>query len=418
MNEHLLQFIWQFRYFNESALATADGEPVEIITPGRLNTHQGPDFMNAKIKVGATIWVGSVELHLRTSDWGRHGHDNDINYKNVILHVVYENDVADSSLPLLELRNRIATSLVYRYNQLMQSQQFIPCENLIVNVPELTVIACKERLVVERLQRKIFLIEGHLQQTSHHWEETFWRLLARNFGTKTNADAFESIARHLPVRILAKHKNQLIQLEAMLLGVAGLLEDTVFEDKYCRLLQREYRFLKAKYKLKTTLYPVHFLRMRPANFPTVRLAQLAALVHHSAHLFSKIIEEPSLKNVRRWLEADPNHYWNYHYTLSDEPVFKKKPIGNDMISNIIINSVVPTLFAYGVAHQDETLKSKALKWLEIVKAEKNTITAGFESLNIFNQSAWDSQALTELKTQYCDQKKCLYCAIGNAILKH
>ncbi len=418
MNEHLLQFIWQFQYFNKSELATTGGDPIRIITPGSLNTQQGPDFSGARIRIGSAVWAGSVELHIRTSDWFSHDHGTDSNYKNVILHVVYENDMASFSLPVLELKSRIATSLLHRYRTLMQSQQFIACEKLIADVPRLTMVACKERMVIERLQRKVAHIEMYLKQTGRHWEEAFWRLLARNFGGKTNAEAFENIAQHLPVRILAKHKNQLIQLEALLLGVAGLLEYESFEEKYCVLLQREYRFLKNKYQLKAIVYPVYFLRMRPANFPTLRLAQLAALIHGSAHLFSKIIEEPSLKRVESWFEAEPNDYWSYHYTLKDEPVERKKSVGRDMINNIMINTVVPLLFAYGIAQQNETLKRRSLAWLDEIKAERNLITSGFESLHIANKSAWDSQALTELKTQYCDRKRCLQCSVGNAVLKH
>ncbi|GAB3423743.1 DUF2851 family protein [Niabella aquatica] len=417
MNEHLLQFIWQFQYFNKSALASVLGEPVEVIAPGTLNTNQGPDFINAKIRISNTLWVGSVEMHLKTSYWLKHGHTGDDNYTNVILHVVYENDVEESPVPVLELRDRIARSLLYRYNELMLSKQFIACEKLICNVPELTINIWKDRLIAERLQRKTLLIQKYLEQNKQHWEESFWWLLARTFGTTINAEAFEALARSISLNILAKHKNQQIQLEALLLGQAGMLAGTASDDKYVLLLQREYRFLQAKYNLVPIVFPVHFFRMRPGNFPTVRLAQLAALVFNSAHLFSKITEEPDLGKVKKWLAATPNDFWSCHYTLNDESCFKEKPVGTGMINNIVINTIVPVLFVYGCRHHLQEMKNKALQWLEETRAEQNTITKSFKTLGIQNKTAYDSQALVELKLQYCEYKKCLHCAIGNAVIK-
>lgn len=416
MNEQLLQFIWQFQYFNKESLKTCTGEQIEIVSAGILNKNQGPDFADAKIRIGNTLWAGTVELHLCTSDWNKHGHTNDENYKNIILHVVFENDQPPTDLPVLELKDRIANSLLSRYQSLMLHQHFIPCEKMIGSVGELTINMWQTRLVTERLERKLAVINDYLLQTNQHWEECFWWLLAKNFGVKTNAQAFEAIAKSVSINILAKHKNQLIQLEALLMGQAGLL-NLHSDDKYVHLLKKEYQFLKAKYHLKPIHFPVHFLRMRPGNFPTIRLAQLAALIAQSVHLFSKIVEAPSLAEVEKWFTAPPNDFWNYHYTLQDEAHFKTKTIGNDMVHNIIINTIVPMLFAYGTFHQNQNLKDKALAWLDQTTAEQNTIIKGFKALNFTVKSAWQSQSLIELKTQYCDQKKCLYCAIGNSILK-
>ncbi|MCH5721210.1 DUF2851 family protein [Niabella hibiscisoli] len=294
MNENLLQFIWRFQYFNKRNLFTVQGDPVEIIHPGTLNTNQGPDFSNARIKIGSTLWVGTVELHIKTSDWLKHGHSQDDNYKNVILHVVYENDITGNELPLLELSGLIPGILINRYNSLMLTQRFIACEQLIDKVDALTISSWKDRLVAERLQRKAVLIEDYLSCNKHHWEESFWWLLARNFGTKTNAEAFEAIAKSISIKLLGRHKNNLIQLEALLLGQAGLLSKSKYQDKYVLLLDKEYTFLKAKFKLRPVVFPVHFLRMRPGNFPTIRLAQLAALIHNSAHLFPIFSKNPTL----------------------------------------------------------------------------------------------------------------------------
>ncbi len=418
MNESLLQFIWRFQYFNRADLLTVDNQPLEIIHPGTLNINQGPDFNDAKVRIGNTIWAGTIELHIKTSDWDKHQHQQDRNYQNVILHVVYENDKEVNQYPVLELNGKIAGSLLQQYGNLMRSHRFIPCENLINKVSAIIITVWKERLVAERLQRKAAILDDYQKRNEQHWEESFWWLLAKNFGAKVNADAFEAIAKSIPIKILAKHKNQLIQLEALLLGQAGLLMNDAFSDKYVLLLQREYQFLKAKCQLVSIPFPIHFLRMRPGNFPTIRLAQLAALIHQSAHLFSKVVEEDTLQKVRLYLSASPNDFWNHHYTLQDNNTYKVKPIGNSMIDNIIINTIVPTLFAYGTAHQNQALKDKALKWLEQTKPERNTITQKFNAIAIELQSAWDSQALIELKTQYCELKKCLQCSIGNAIIKH
>ncbi|MFT4095017.1 MAG: DUF2851 family protein [Niabella sp.] len=418
MNEQLLQFIWRFQYFNRSRLFTVNEMPVEVMFPGLINTNQGPDFSNAKIKIKDTVWAGTVELHLRTSDWLKHKHAVDNNYKNVILHVVYENDIADQAdlIPVLELKDRIAVGLLSRYRQLMETRQFIPCENLVTGVPELTIVTWKERLLINRLQRKVSVIENYLLRTSRHWEMSFWWLLAKSFGTKTNAEIFEAVAESIPLNILVKHKHQLIQLEALLLGQAGLLNGE-FNEAYPKLLQREYRFLKTKYQLLPVVFPVHFLRMRPGNFPTIRLAQLAALIFHSVHLFSKIVAEEALSNVRRWFKVTPNDYWNYHYTLTDAPCLKPKPVGDEMINSVLINTVVPMLFTYGQLHQAQKIKDRSLKWLEQIKAESNVIIKGFKKTGFKCLSAWDSQALIELKTQYCDHRLCLNCSIGNSILK-
>lgn len=416
MNEQLLQFIWQFQYFNRSNLFTLQGEALQIIHTGILNKNQGPDFLNARIKIGNTLWVGSVELHLKSSEWNKHCHDQDANYKNVILHVVYENDTADIGISELELKGRIGANLLQRYTQIMKSTTFIPCYNLIQEVPTITITLWKERLLIERLIRKSTTIQAYLTQNNQHWEECFWWLLAKNFGSKINAEAFEAVAQSISINILAKHKHQLIQLEALLLGQAGLLNKE-FTDKYALLLQKEYQFLRYKYNLQPIPYSVYFLRMRPSNFPTVRLAQLAALVHQSAHLFSKIIEEPFLPIVRTWFRTTPNNYWTYHYTLTDEEQYKPKAVGEEMINNIVINTIAPMLFAYGHIHQNETVKNKALQWLEATKPEKNYITNTLKKIGFKNNSAWDSQSLIEMKTQYCDAKKCIHCAVGNAIIK-
>ncbi|HTB51623.1 MAG TPA: DUF2851 family protein [Ferruginibacter sp.] len=416
MNERLLQYIWQFRYFNMNELATIEDESIQIIKPGILNTNQGPDFLDAKIKIGNTIWAGSVELHLLSSDWKNHKHSGDKNYKNVILHVVWQDD-ADLQLPFptLELQSKVSKLLLKKYRELMDTNAFIACQNNIQQIEPLFWNSWKERLLAERLQDKAERIFDYLTINNNHWEETFWWLLARNFGIKVNSDAFEKIARSISINILAKHKNQIHQTEALLFGQAGLLNNN-FTETYPKMLQKEFLFFKSKYKLAAIEIPLHFLRMRPSNFPTIRLAQLAMLIHKSAHLFGQIRDSYLLSDVRSLLNVTANDYWHYHYTLDEPSAFKEKNLGTQMINNILINTIIPVLFAYGQHHKEQQYKDKALKWMEEITAEKNEITKGFAALYIENKNAFDSQALIQLKNKYCDQKRCLECAVGNKLM--
>jgi hypothetical protein len=330
--------------------------------------------------------------------------------------VVWENDrQGDNAVPIVELKEKVSKILLQRYETLMDTSGFIPCENSIHNVPGITWNSWRERLLAERLTRKASAVDNYLKQCNYHWEETFWWLLARNFGMKVNAEAFEAVARSIPLNLLAKHKSQIHQLEGLLLGQAGLLNKG-FDEDYPKMLAKEYKFFKGKYNLRPCANALFFLRMRPGNFPTVRLAQLAMLVHESAHLFSKIKEACSLTEVKKWFDVAANDYWHYHYRFDEISSFKKKNLGLAMIENIIINTIIPMLFAYGHYHSEEKYKGRALQWLEETSPEENSITKGFEKLGVENTSAFDSQALIELKGQYCDQKKCLDCAVGNAIL--
>ena len=417
MTERLLQFIWQFQYFNKGDLTTSNGEQIHIVFPGYPNSNQGPDFTDAKIKIGKTVWAGTVELHLQTSDWNKHKHEDDKNYSNVVLHVVWEDNKRHvAGIPILELKQRVSKLLLKRYEELMNASSFIACEGSIHTVRDITWKGWKERLLAERLLRKAKAVEIYQQQNNDHWEESFWWLLARNFGMKVNADAFEAMARSIPITILAKQRQQIHQVEALLSGQAGLLEGKFAED-YPQLLQKEYKFQQAKYKIKPIANPVFFLRMRPGNFPTVRLAQLAMLVHGSVHLFSKIKETGSADEVKQLFDVTANDYWHYHYRFDESSSFKKKKLGATMIENIIINTVCPVLFAYGSYHNEEKYKQKALNWLEEISSEINSITAGFKKLGIGSKSAYDSQSLIELKNEYCSKKRCLECSVGNYLLK-
>lgn len=417
MTEKLLQYIWQFQYFNSNKLLTAEEDILQINYPGFLNTNQGPDFLEAKIKVGDTTWAGNIELHLKSSDWITHKHSDDKNYNNIILHVVWEDDASlTADFPMLELQNRVSKFLLGRYDELMNATAFIPCQKSIHQADMLIWKSWKDRLLAERLQHKAAVIFNNLAANNNHWEETFWWLLANNFGIKVNSDAFEKIARSLPVSTLAKHKNQIHQLEALLFGQAGLLQNN-FTDSYPAMLQKEYLFYKAKYKLQPIQASLFFLRMRPANFPSVRLAQLSMLINKSSSLFSVIRESQSLKEIKQLLNVTANDYWHYHYVFDEATAYKEKNLGTQMINNILINTIIPIVFAYGLYNKEEAYKNKALQWLEEIAAEKNNITNAWAGLGIENKNAFDSQALIELKNEYCNKKRCLNCAVGNRLLK-
>jgi len=421
MTERLLQYIWQFQYFQKTVLHTDQGEEIVIIHPGAFNLNQGPDFNNARVKIGATEWAGNVELHIKSSDWYKHNHTPDKNYHNIILHVVWHNDqqVVDgngSTLPTLHLEPLVATVLLQRYEWLMQSQDFVPCQQQLPVLNDLGWIVWKERLAVERLHRKSLAVLNLLQQANNHWEEVFWWMLARNFGIKVNSDAFEAIAKSLPVTLLAKHKNQIHQLEALLLGQAGFLQLTFTED-YPILLQKEYNFLAKKYSLQPVKTNPFFLRMRPANFPTIRLAQLAVFIKQSTHLFSIIKETENLAEIKALLNITANDYWHYHYKFDEPGEYKPKQLGEQMTDNILINTIVPVLFAYGNHIKQTEPKDRALQWLGEITAEKNNITTAWKKFGVTCTSAVESQALIELKNNYCNIKRCLDCAVGNGLLK-
>ena len=418
ITERLLQYIWQFQYFNKRSLQTTSGEEVQILFPGTFNTNQGPDFLDARLQLGATMWAGHVELHLSTSLWFQHRHHLDKNYTGVVLHVVWQHDMQElpGNIPVLALQDRVSKILLEQYAVWMNGQVTIPCGEQLTRVKRIVWLTWKERLLIERLQRKSEQVFAFLQQNNQHWEETFWWMVARNFGIKVNADAFQQIAHSISINILARHKTQLQQIESLLLGQAGLLTEDL-QDKYSTMLRKEYHFLRHKYSIQPIHHTVQFLRMRPGNFPTVRLAQLAMLIHQSEHLFSKIKETTSIVDLKAMLNVTAGDHWHYHYTLENESGYKPKKLGEAMTENIIINTIAPVIFAYGHLHKDDILKDRALRWLETLSPENNSITQSFRQLGCQNLTAFDSQSLIELKNNYCNEKRCLDCAVGNAILK-
>jgi hypothetical protein len=422
MQEAFLHFIWRTRRFDTIGLSTTAGHMIQLLHPGEHNTNAGPDFFNARLRIDDTEWAGNVEMHLRSSEWLVHGHDTDLAYQSVVLHVVWIDDepVLRSSgdpIPCLVLKDRVAPVLLHAYERLLHEEAWIPCAGRFGEVPGIVRLNWFDRLLVERLEQKTAQMAIHLAATDNHWEEAFYRTLARSFGLKVNTEPFEALARSLPLILLTKHKNDLHQLEALLFGQAGLLEEP-FKDEYPRSLAKEYRFLKHKYGLHPlTASQWKFLRMRPANFPTVRIAQFAALIYHSTHLFGQILEAGTARNVAHLFALPASSYWENHFCFDAESIKRTKIPGRDFIDLLLINAIIPALFYYGKTRQIPEHTAKALRWLEELPAESNHLVAGWEPLGIEPGHAYESQALLQLKTHYCDKKRCLDCAIGGFLLK-
>ncbi len=422
MKEDFLHYLWRMKRFDMNALTTTEGESIMILESGEHNHNAGPDFLNAKLQIGNTVWAGNVEIHVLASEWIAHKHQNDLAYNNVILHVVLEEDKVihrntGGRIPCLELKKRIPPKLISKYEKLIHNEFWIPCQHHIHKVKEITKNIWLDRLLVERLERKTNAIVQSLSNNNNNWEESFYLFLARSFGVKHNADAFEQLARILPFQILLKHKSSLLQIEALLFGQAGLLEQA-FNDDYPNKLKKEYLFLKEKFNLQP-MNPAgwKFMRMRPANFPSIRIAQFAVLIFQSHHLFSKALAAQNVKEFENMLDLKLSNYWLTHYTFDKESTKRKKSLGKQTIHLFIINTIAPFLFIYGKMKDEQQYKDKALRLLESMDAEKNSIIKKWIGLGFEVSTAYETQALIQLKGNYCDKKKCTQCAIGNSILK-
>ena len=415
MREEFLYYIWENRLIDK-ALQTTEGETVDIVATGYRNTDSGPDFLEARIQIGDKLWAGHVEIHVKASDWNRHGHQTDKAYKNVILHVVYENDTKVNNIPTLELKGHFDETLFANYQKFISSKNWIPCEKSITQVPVFTRLSWFDRMAVERLESKSETVTKILNANQFDWEDALYKLLMRYFGLKVNNEAFEYLSNILPFKTLLKHADNLLQLEAMLFGCAGFLEDD-FTEEYPLLLKREFAVMKAKFNLLTM--PAErwkFLRMRPSNFPTIRLAQMAQLIHKNGCLFSKIREAKNGNEVKAMFNVAASEYWKTHYRFGTPTESKPKHLGDSTADVLMINAVAPLLFCYGKLHKDDSVCETAMQFLEETEAEDNAIIRHFTQCGITAENAMQTQALLHLYSYFCKRKRCLECRIGNVLL--
>ncbi len=421
MTEEFLHYLWKFNLIDKD-LKIQSGEELIIVNQGEHNTDSGPDFFNAKVRIGETLWAGNVEIHINSSDWIKHNHTYDKAYDNIILHVVFNHDIDlyrinNEMIPVLELKDKFNKKLLEKYKEFLFSKTWIPCQNQINSVDDFTISNWLERIMIERLERKSQLIINTLEQCNNNWEQTFYQSLARNFGFNTNSEAFELLAKSLPIQIIAKHKSSLFQIEALLFGQAGFLEE-IFKDEYAQKLKTEYNFLRKKYLLKAIDGHLwKFLRLRPSNFPTIRIAQFADLLFKSSALFSKVIDSRSLVELRKLFNLQTTVYWDDHYTLDKISTKRIKKFGENAVNLILINTVIPFLFVYGRYKNRDSFIERLMNFLNEIPNENNSIVKKWNSIGLETSSALESQALLELKNNYCNRKKCLDCSIGNKILR-
>jgi hypothetical protein len=422
MNESFIHYLWQMQYFRKEKLTTTAGESVDIRWPGQLNGDAGPDFTGARIRIGGINWVGNVEIHVLSSNWSEHGHDDDPAYDNVILHVVwkFDRDIVrkDATLiPTIELAGRVDEKLINTWRQLVTSAMAIPCKRSFPHVEEVRKRSMLDRSLFQRLERKGQEVLSLLAINKSDWEETNYQWLAKNFGFHVNAEPFFRLARHLPLPIIRKQASQLSAVEALLLGQAGFL-DANYRDPYFQERKREHQMLMHKYGLgqhKMNQSHWKFLRMRPANFPTLRIAQFGTLVYHRQHLFSDLVELPPVA-LPQFLDIEPSLYWKTHYRFARRSPSHAHKMGTDSITNLIINSVVPVLAGYSRRTDQPALLDKAVAILEQLPPEQNRITRLWSDLGLVMRSAFDSQGAIEWYNNACKPHQCLQCVIGSSLI--
>ena len=429
--ESLVRYIWKHRLLPLSELKTTDGLPIEVIHPGMENRSDGPDFFNAKVKIAGTLWVGNVEIHGRASDWMLHGHDSNVRYDSVVLHVAETVDkaiVRTDGTPIPQLELKVPQHIVDNYTELHQTEHYPPCHRIIPELSSLTLHSFLSSLLCERFEMRAAQIAQRYDAHDKNWDDALFCTLARNFGFGTNGDAFDEWSRRIDFRAVDKHADNLLQVEAIFFGQAGLLADeaipeyyhaTLATDEYYQSLCREYKFLAHKFDLHPMQYTQwRHLGMRPANFPHVRLGQLAMLYHERRVSVSKLLAASDRKAISALLEVNASEYWDTHYVFgSTTSAPMKKRVTDNAVTLLLINSVAPFYYSYGRRKDDERYCEQAALLLEQLKAENNYIIRGWSDCGLLVKHAADSQALIHLKKEYCDRRDCLRCRIGYEFLK-
>lgn len=416
-----MQYVWKHRLWRSEDMVTNTGKKVRVVDPGLLNTDAGPDFFNAKIEIDGHMWVGNVEMHYRATDWKRHRHDSDKVYDSVILHVVAKDDA-----PVRRTNGELIPQLVLEvspqfnadYASLVGATIEVPCATKIKQVPHLTIVEWVEGLAFERLHGKVERIHQLLDSFNGSWEDVCYVTLARNFGFGINNDAFERLARRTPLRLLGKHSDSVLQIEALLFGQAGMLDaQKPGMDSYYNQLCTEYAFLSNKFQLTPMEKESWKLfRIRPQNFPYRRIAMLAQFIEGGFRMMNRILEAEGEKEMRALFEVELSGYWTKHYTFGKPNERATATLSRSSIDIILINTVAPLLYAYGELTGNYEMTDKAIKLLEDLRAESNSIVSHFVAYGIDCPDALTSQALVQLKREYCDARKCIYCKIGHHLL--
>ncbi|MGI9543293.1 MAG: DUF2851 family protein, partial [Cyclobacteriaceae bacterium] len=423
MQENFLHFIWEHQYFNKEDLVTTDGESLNVFHTGYRNDHSGPDFSSSRLSIGAMEWHRSTEIHIKASEWRSHQHHHDPGYNKVILHVVWQDDHSvfrqdGTSIPTLELKRRVAPEMIDRYQRLIRNRQSIPCSGQWDLAEEVVKLSMLDRALFNRIESKAKKIQALLEDTGNNWEEATYHWLVQNFGFKVNNDAFACLAGKLPYQILNRHRTDITSLESLLFGQAGFLDHNL-EDEYHRRLAMEYQFLAHKYDLSAKRMDRHqwrFLRLRPANFPTVRLAQLAQLIHRQANIFS-LFRDHDFREYTSAFCGNVSNYWRNHYYFGKQHGKNAMRMGRASAESLVINTAAPILVAYGKALDQPSYVEKAVQLLQSLKAEKNQIIRQWAALGLRCRSAFDSQAMIELYNSFCKSKRCLSCNVGAHLIK-
>ncbi len=428
MREDFIHYLWKYKKFDASNLKTTLGEDLSIVSVGQHNVNSGPDFFNAQVKIGEQLWAGNLEIHIKSSDWFLHNHEQDKAYDNVILHVVWEHDTDvfrkdNTTIATLVLKNVVHEEVLNNYEKLFltpiatRTNKWINCEYDFKAVSSFVLSNWLERLYFERLERKAKTIETLLKASKNNWEAVLFKMLAKNFGLKVNGESFFSLAQSIDFSVVRKVQSKQQILEALLFGQAGLLDSGLeIENGYHLNLANDYKFLTQKFSLKNTqVLPLQFFRLRPPNFPTIRLSQLASLYNEQQNLFSKIIKTENLNEFYTLFKVSASPFWNTHYTFQKESKSSKKSISKAFIDLLLINTILPIKFCYA-KHQGAEVDTTILKIANTIASEKNSIIQAFNTLKKVSKSSLQSQALLQLKTEYCDKNKCLQCAIGNSLL--
>lgn len=419
MTEDFLHYIWQNKLL-KLPLKTTNGDLIQIISPGLHNHNAGPDFSNARLKIGNTLWAGNVEIHINSSDWFKHGHHEDETYQNVMLHVVYNDDCPAkfSSIPVCEIASNINIKLVDAYKKFINSKRFVPCINQLAGISQGDITLWLERILIEKLERKADFIQNALSRSTNDWEDALYNLVAKSFGFNINSLPFEMLARSLPFRVIARHADNPFQVEALIFGQAGLLSQETI-DPFGQALFNEYVFLRKKYNLAPidpSLW--RFLRLRPVNFPTIRLSQFSNFICQNVGLMARTISMNSIDEIESLFNVSASHYWDDHYSFDKISRTQSKHLGVSAARLVIINAILPFMFVYGRSTSNDELCNKTLALYEQLPAESNSIITSWQTGGLKINTAFQSQALIELKTSYCNNRKCLSCRIGNLIFKN